>query len=138
MRAPTVVIEPTRGLFDLDLKAVWEYRELLYFLVWRDVKVRYKQTAIGVAWVVLQPLLTMMVFTVIFSYLARMPSDGLPYPLFAFAALLPWTYFSQALTRGGGGLVGNANLISKVYFPRLIIPSVRPSWRLWSISCCAS
>ena len=122
MRAATVVIEPTRGLFDLDLKAVWEYRELLYFLVWRDVKVRYKQTVIGVAWVVLQPLLTMMVFTVIFSYLVRIPSDGLPYPLFAFTALLPWTYFSQALTRGGGGLVGNANLISKVYFPRLIIP----------------
>jgi len=122
MRVPTVVIEPTRGLFDLDLRAVWEYRELLYFLVWRDVKVRYKQTAIGVAWVVLQPLLTMMVFAVVFGYLARIPSDGLPYPLFAFTALLPWTYFSQALTRGGSGLVGNANLISKVYFPRLIIP----------------
>jgi lipopolysaccharide transport system permease protein len=122
MRAATVVIEPARGLFDLDLKAVWEYRELLYFLVWRDVKVRYKQTAIGVAWVVLQPLLTMMVFTVIFSYLARIPSDGLPYPLFVFAALLPWTYFTQALTRGGAGLVSNANLITKVYFPRLIVP----------------
>jgi lipopolysaccharide transport system permease protein len=122
MRAATVVIEPARGLFDLDLKAVWEYRELLYFLVWRDVKVRYKQTAIGVAWVVLQPLLTMMVFTVIFSYLVRIPSDGLPYPLFVFAALLPWTYFNQALTRGGAGLVSNANLITKVYFPRLIVP----------------
>ena len=93
MRAATVVIEPTRGLFDLDLKAVWEYRELLYFLVWRDVKVRYKQTAIGVAWVLLQPLLTMLVFTVVFSYLARIPSDGLPYPLFAYTALLPWTIF---------------------------------------------
>ena len=122
MRAATVVIEPARGLFDLDLKGVWEYRELLYFLVWRDVKVRYKQTAIGVAWVVLQPLLTMMVFTVIFSYLVRIPSDGLPYPLFVFAALLPWTYFNQALTRGGAGLVSNANLITKVYFPRLIVP----------------
>jgi lipopolysaccharide transport system permease protein len=122
MRAPTVVIEPRSGLFDLDLEAVWEYRELLYFLVWRDVKVRYKQTAIGAAWVILQPLLTMMVFTVVFGYLARIPSDGLPYPLFAYTALLPWTYFSQALTRGGGGLVGSANLISKVYFPRLIIP----------------
>ena len=122
MRAPTLVIEPTRGLFDLDLEALWEYRELLYFLVWRDVKIRYKQTAIGVAWVILQPLLTMALFTVIFSYLARIPSDGLPYPLFAFTALLPWAYFSQALTRGGGGLVANANLISKVYFPRLIIP----------------
>lgn len=122
MRASAVVIQPTRSLFDLDLKAVWEYRELLYFLVWRDVKVRYKQTAIGVAWVILQPLLTMMVFTVIFGYLVRIPTDGLPYPLFVFTALLPWTYFSQALTRGGGGLVSNANLISKVYFPRLIIP----------------
>jgi lipopolysaccharide transport system permease protein len=84
MRAPTVLIAPTRGLFDLDLKAVWDYRELLYFMVWRDVKVRYKQTVIGVAWVVLQPLLTMILFTVIFGYLARIPSDGLPYPLFAY------------------------------------------------------
>ena len=89
MRAPTVVIEPRRGLFDLDLEAVWEYRELLYFLVWRDVKVRYKQTAIGAAWVILQPLLTMMVFTVVFGYLARVPSDGLPYPIFTYTALLP-------------------------------------------------
>ena len=121
-RAPTVVIEPRKGLFDLDLAAVWEYRELLYFLVWRNVKVRYKQTAVGATWVVLQPLLTMVIFTVVFSYLAKIPSDGLPYPIFAYTALLPWTYFSQALGRGGGGLVSNANLISKVYFPRLIIP----------------
>ncbi|MFQ5873224.1 MAG: ABC transporter permease, partial [Dehalococcoidia bacterium] len=119
---PTVVIEPRRSLFDLDLGAVWEYRELLYFLVWRNVKVRYKQTVMGAGWVILQPLLTMMIFTVVFSYLAKIPSDGLPYPIFAYTALLPWTYFSQALSRGGGGLVGNANLISKVYFPRLIIP----------------
>ncbi len=119
---PIVVIEPRRGLFHMDLGAVWEYRELLYFLVWRNVKVRYKQTVIGGAWVILQPLLTMMIFTVIFSYLAKIPSDGLPYPIFAYTALLPWTYFSQALSRGGGGLVGSANLISKVYFPRLIIP----------------
>jgi lipopolysaccharide transport system permease protein len=122
VRASVVAIEPTKGLVDLDLKAVWEYRELLYFLVWRDVKIRYKQTAIGVAWVLLQPLLTVMVFTLIFSYLARIPSDGFPYPLFALAALLPWNYFSQALTRGGSGLVSNSNLVSKVYFPRLIIP----------------
>jgi len=107
---------------DLDLEALWEYRELLYFLVWRNVKVRYKQTVIGAGWVVLQPLLTMIIFTVIFSYLAKIPSDGLPYPIFAYTALLPWTYFSQAVGRTGGGLVGNANLISKVYFPRLIIP----------------
>ena len=122
MRAPTVVIEPRKGLLDLDLGSIWEYRELVYFLVWRDVKVRYKQTVVGAGWVILQPLLTMMIFTVIFSYLAKIPSDGLPYPIFAYTALLPWTYFSQALGRGGGGLVGNANLISKVYFPRLIIP----------------
>ena len=119
---PTVVIEPRKSLFDLDLGSVWEYRELLYFLVWRDVKVRYKQTAIGAGWVIIQPLLTIMIFAVIFSYMAKIPSDGLPYPIFAYTALLPWTYFSQALGRGGGGLVGNANLISKVYFPRLIIP----------------
>ncbi len=122
MRAPSLVIEPRRGLFDLDLGAVWQYRELLYFLVWRNVKVRYKQTVIGAGWVIIQPLLTMMIFTVVFSYLAKIPSDGLPYPIFAYTALLPWTYFSQAVSRTGGGLVGNANLISKVYFPRLIIP----------------
>lgn len=122
MRTPTVVIEPKRSLLDLDLWSIWEYRELLYFLVWRDVKVRYKQTVVGAGWVILQPLLTMMIFTVIFSYLAKIPSDGLPYPIFAYTALLPWNYFSQALSRGGGGLVGSANLISKVYFPRLIIP----------------
>ena len=119
---PTVVIEPRNGLFDLELGALWEYRELMYFLVWRDVKVRYKQTVVGGGWVILQPLLTMMIFTVIFSYLAKIPSDGVPYPIFAYTALLPWTYFNQALSRGGGGLVGSANLISKVYFPRLIIP----------------
>ena len=122
IRVPTVTIEPRKSLFDIDFAAVWQYRELLYFLVWRNVKVRYKQTVIGAGWVILQPLITMMVFTVIFSYMAKIPSDGLPYPIFAYTALLPWTYFSQALGRGGGGLVGNANLISKVYFPRLIIP----------------
>ena len=122
MTVPTVVIEPRKSLLDLDLGAVWEYRELLYFLVWRDVKVRYKQTVIGAGWVILQPLLTMVIFTVIFGYMAKIPSDGLPYPIFAYTALLPWTYFSQALSRGSGGLVGSANLISKIYFPRLLIP----------------
>ena len=122
MRTPTVVIQPRKGLFDLDLGAVWEYRELLYFLVWRNVKVRYKQTAIGATWVILQPLLTMMIFTVVFSYLAKIPSDGLPYPIFAYTALLPWHYFSQATNRTGTGLVGSANLITKIYFPRLLIP----------------
>lgn len=122
MRAPTVVVEPRRGLFHLDFGGLWEYRELLYFLVWRDIKVRYKQTVVGAGWVIIQPLLTMMVFTVVFSYMAKIPSDGLPYPIFAYTALLPWTFFSQALGRGGGGLVVSANLITKVYFPRLIIP----------------
>ena len=119
---PTVVIEPPRGLFNLDLEPLWQFRELLYFLVWRDVKVRYKQTVIGAAWAMLQPLLTMVIFTVIFSHFAKIPSDGLPYPVFAYTALLPWTYFAQAFNRVGGGLVGHASLITKVYFPRLIIP----------------
>lgn len=119
---PTTVIEPRRRYFDFDLPALWEYRELVYFMIWRDVKTRYKQTVLGVAWALVQPLLTMLVFWVVFSLFARLPSDGLPYPLFAMIGLLPWTYFSQAVARSSGGLVGNANLISKVYFPRLIIP----------------
>ena len=117
-----LVIEPTRGWAVLKLGEVWEYRELLYFLVWRDVKVRYKQTALGVLWVVLQPLVTTLIFTVVFGNLAKIPSGNLPYPLFAFAALLPWNYFAGALTRAGTSLVNNANLITKIYFPRLIIP----------------
>jgi lipopolysaccharide transport system permease protein len=119
---PTLVIEPRKGLFHVDLKAVWEYRELLYFLIWRDVKVRYKQTVIGAAWAILQPFMTMVIFTVIFGNLAKIPSDGFPYPIFAFTALLPWNYFASALTRCAGSVVGDAQLISKVYFPRLIIP----------------
>lgn len=122
LRVPTVVIEPRRGLFDLGLGAIWEYRELLYFLVWRNVKVRYKQTVVGAGWVILQPLATMIIFTVVFSYMAKIPSDGLPYPIFAYTALLPWTYFSKALGLGGAGVVASENLVSKVYFPRLIIP----------------
>lgn len=121
-RTPTVVIKPRRGLFDLDLRSVWQYRELLYFLVWRDVKVRYKQTVVGGAWVIIQPLLTMLIFTVVFGRFAKIPSDGLPYPIFAYSALLPWFYFSQAASRSSGGLVGHAGLVSKVYFPRLLIP----------------
>jgi len=117
-----LVIEPTRGWAVLKLGEVWEYRELLYFLVWRDVKVRYKQTALGIAWVVLQPLVATVIFTVVFGNLAKIPSGNLPYPLFAFAALLPWNYFAGALTRAGTSLVNNANLITKIYFPRLIIP----------------
>lgn len=123
MTEPTVVIiEPRHRLFDIDLKGLWQYRELLYFLIWRDVKVLYKQTAIGAGWAVLQPLATMAVFTIIFGALAKIPSDGLPYPIFAYTALLPWTYFSQAVTRSGTSVVGDANLISKVYFPRLLVP----------------
>jgi len=121
-REPTVMIGPSKGLLNLDLKAVWEYRGLLYFLIWRDVKVRYKQTALGASWSILQPLMNMLIFTIVFGHFAKVPSDGVPYPIFAYTALLPWNYFSQAMSRSGGSLVGNANLISKVYFPRLIIP----------------
>jgi lipopolysaccharide transport system permease protein len=122
LNIPTVLIQPRKGLFQLDLKAVWKYRELLYFLVWRDVLVRYKQTAIGASWAILQPLITMAIFTLIFNNMVKVPSDGHPYPVFAFAALLPWNYFSQALQRSGGSLVGSSNLITKIYFPRLLIP----------------
>ncbi|MEO8260457.1 MAG: ABC transporter permease [Acidobacteriota bacterium] len=119
---PTYVIQPRHGLLRLDLKTIWDYRELLYFLVWRDVKVRYKQTAIGIAWVILQPLLTMIMFSLVFGRLAKIPSDGLPYPVFVYAALLPWTLFASSLSRGSDSVVGSANLISKIYFPRLILP----------------
>jgi len=118
----TIVIRPTTGFSNLDLAAVWQFRELLYFLTWRDVKVRYKQTLIGAAWVVLQPLLTTVIFTIIFGHFAKIPSDGMPYSVFTYAALLPWSYFSQAITRSGSSLVSDTNLIKKVYFPRLIIP----------------
>jgi lipopolysaccharide transport system permease protein len=119
---PTSVIEARQGLLGLDLAAIWQRRELLYFLVWRDVKVRYKQTAIGAAWAVLSPLMTVLIFAVVFGRLAKIPSDGLPYVVFAFAGFLPWTYFAQAMGRGSGSLVGSAQLITKVYFPRLMIP----------------
>jgi lipopolysaccharide transport system permease protein len=118
----TVLIQPSKGLFHLDLNVIWYYRELLYFLIWRDVKVRYKQTVIGAGWAILQPLMTMVIFSVVFGSFARIPSDGLPYPIFTFAALLPWIFFAQAIGRSGISLVGSANLISKIYFPRLIIP----------------
>lgn len=121
-KEPTVLIRPTTGFARLELRAVWQFRELLYFLAWRDVKVRYKQTVIGAAWAILQPLLTMVVFTVVFGHFAKIPSDGLPYSVFTYAALLPWNYFSQAISRSGASLVGDTNLVKKVYFPRLIIP----------------
>jgi lipopolysaccharide transport system permease protein len=117
-----LVIEGESRLLDIDYSELWEYRELLSAFVVRELKVRYKQTFIGVAWVLIQPLVTMLIFTVIFGRLAKMPSDDVWYPAFAFTALLPWTYFSQAVTRSGGALVGNANLVSKVYFPRILLP----------------
>ncbi|MEI7831938.1 MAG: ABC transporter permease [bacterium] len=116
------IIKPSRGWADLRLQEIWEYRELLYILAWRDVKVKYKQAVLGVAWTVLQPLLSVLIFTVIFGKLAKIPFDGKSYALFALAALLPWQLFSTALTHAGSSLVGNANLLTKVYFPRLIIP----------------
>jgi lipopolysaccharide transport system permease protein len=119
-----IVIEPTKGLFPLDLKSLWQYRELLYFLVWRDLKVRYKQTSIGIGWAVLQPFVTMVIFAIIFGELVKVPSDGLPYPIFAYAALIPWNYFASALQRCVASVVGDAALVSKVYFPRLVLPLV--------------
>jgi lipopolysaccharide transport system permease protein len=118
----TVVIRPSTGFSKQDLVALWEFRELFYFLVWRDVKIRYKQTVIGAAWAIIQPVMTMVIFTVIFGNFAKIPSDGLPYAIFSYTALLPWNYFSQAIARSGNSLVGDSNLIRKVYFPRLIIP----------------
>jgi len=120
--APQVVIQPSRGWGSLQLGELWEYRELLYFLIWRDIKVRYKQTVLGAAWAIIQPLVTMVVFSIVFGQLARLPSDGLPYPIFTYTALLPWTFFAGALNRSGGSVVGSAGLITKVYFPRLIVP----------------
>jgi lipopolysaccharide transport system permease protein len=120
--APMLVIEPTKGIASLRLGELWHYRELIYFLIWRDVKVRYKQTALGAAWAVIQPLFTMLIFSLFFGRLARVPSDGLPYPLFAYSALVPWTFFAYGLVMGSNSLVEGANLLSKVYFPRLAMP----------------
>jgi lipopolysaccharide transport system permease protein len=119
---PLLIIRPGRGWQELKLIELWHYRELLYFLTWRDIKVRYKQTVLGAAWAIIQPIMTMVVFTIFFGKLANMPSDGVPYPLFVYAALVPWTFFSFALTQSSASLVDNANLIKKVYFPRLLIP----------------
>jgi lipopolysaccharide transport system permease protein len=119
---PVLFIRPTKGFLRLNLREIWDYRELLYFLVWRDVKVRYKQTALGAAWAVLQPVMTMVVFSVFFGRLAKVPSDGVPYPVFAFTALLPWQLFAYALAESSNSLVSSQNLITKVYFPRLVVP----------------
>ncbi|HSE17303.1 MAG TPA: ABC transporter permease [Pyrinomonadaceae bacterium] len=120
---PLVVIQPTKRWSILSFKDIWAYRELLFFLTWRDVKVRYKQTALGAAWAILQPLFMMIIFTIFFGRLAGVASAGIPYPLFALAGLVPWTFFSNAITASGNSLVGSANLITKVYFPRLIVPA---------------
>jgi lipopolysaccharide transport system permease protein len=121
-RTPTVRIEPAKKWTSLGLAELWTYRELLYFFIWRDVKVRYKQTLLGAAWAILQPLLTMLVFSLFFGRLAKMPSDGIPYPVFTFTALVPWMFFANGLTFSANSLVTNANMIKKVYFPRLAVP----------------
>ena len=116
------VIEPPKGWAPLALGELWKFRELLFFLTWRDIKVRYKQTALGAAWAILQPVLTMVIFSIVFGGLAKLPSEGIPYPIFTFTALLPWQLFAFALTQSSNSLVGSQNLVSKVYFPRLVVP----------------
>ena len=118
-----IVIRPRKGWIPVNLRELWQFRDLLYFLSWRDIKVKYKQTALGAAWAILQPFLTMVVFSILFGKLAKMPSEGIPYPVFVYAGLLPWNYFSSALSSSGNSLVASSNLITKVYFPRLIIPA---------------
>ena len=121
-KVPVVVIRPSRGWVSLNLRDLWEYRELLYFLTWRDIKVRYKQTVLGAAWAIIQPFFTMVVFSLFFGKLAKMPSDDIPYPIFSYAALVPWTFFANGLSQSSSSLVASANLIKKVYFPRLVVP----------------
>jgi len=121
-QTPTIYLRPSKGWLSIDFKELWRYRELIFFLTWRDIKVRYKQAVLGIAWAILQPLMTMVIFTVIFGNLLGTPSQDLPYPLFSLSALLPWQLFASALQRSSVSLVGNANLITKIYFPRLAIP----------------
>ena len=121
-QSPILNIEPSNSWVSLKLGEVWQYRELLYFLIWRDIKVRYKQTALGAAWAIIQPLFSMLIFSLFFGRLAKMPSDGIPYPLFSLAALVPWTFFANGLNQSSNSLVASANLLKKVYFPRLVIP----------------
>jgi lipopolysaccharide transport system permease protein len=120
--SPVIVVKPSKGWISLNLDELWEYRELLYFLTWRNIKVRYKQTILGAAWAIIQPLFTMVVFSIFFGKLAKVPSDGIPYPIFAYAALVPWMFFANGLNQSSDSLVGSADLIKKVYFPRLIVP----------------
>jgi lipopolysaccharide transport system permease protein len=122
LEMPVVVIKPSRGWVSLRLHELWSYRELLFFLVWSDIKVRYKQTILGAAWAIIQPFFTMVIFSIFFGALAQIPSDGIPYPIFSYAALVPWTFFANGLRHSSASLVGSAGLISKVYFPRLVIP----------------
>ncbi len=126
---PVTIIQPSRGWISLNLGELWKYRELLYFLAWRDISVRYKQTLLGAAWAIIQPFFSMIVFSLFFGRLANIPSEGVPYPIFNYTAMLPWTYFATAITASSNSLVGSANLLSKVYFPRLVIPvaSVLPA-----------
>jgi lipopolysaccharide transport system permease protein len=121
-QTPIVVLKPSKGWLGIDFKELWRYRELVFFLTWRDIKVRYKQALLGVSWAILQPLLTMAIFTLIFGVLLKTPSENIPYPLFSLTALLPWQLFATALQRSSVSLVGNANLLTKIYFPRLAIP----------------
>ena len=121
-QTPTIYLRPSKGWLAIDFNELWRYRELIFFLTWRDIKVRYKQAVLGITWAILQPLLTTLIFTVIFGILLGTPSQDLPYPLFSLSALLPWQLFSTALQRSSVSLVGNANLITKIYFPRLAIP----------------
>jgi homopolymeric O-antigen transport system permease protein len=121
-QVPVLRIKPSSGWVSLRLRDLWEYRELLYFLVWRDIKLRYKQTALGATWAIIQPFLTMVVFSLFFGKLGKMSSDGIPYPIFSFAALVPWTFFANGLNQASNSLVGSSNLIKKVYFPRLAVP----------------
>lgn len=121
---PKVVIQPSKGFFDLDLRPLWEYRELFFFLVWRDIKTRYAQSILGIGWALIQPVFSMLVFTVIFGRLAKISSDGIPYAIFSYTALVPWTYFSNSLIEATGSLIKNTNLVQKIYFPRLIVPIV--------------
>ncbi|MGI9067163.1 MAG: ABC transporter permease [Pyrinomonadaceae bacterium] len=120
---PLILIDAEETDFGLHLRELWAYRELLYFLTWRDIKIRYKQTLLGATWAIIQPLFAMLLFTLFFGKLAGIPSDGVAYPLFAYAGLLPWTFFANAVTNSGNSLIGNTNLITKVYFPRVIIPA---------------
>lgn len=122
LTVPEIVIRPGRGWLHLNLGDLWHFRELLYFLAWRDIKVRYKQTVLGVAWVILQPVLTMLIFTLIFGRIAGLPSEGVPYPVFVFTGLVPWQLFAYALTQSSASLVADQNLVTKIFFPRLIIP----------------